>query len=56
MEKTYLITFREVGGSRMMKTSFTGTQSREYVIAFFGLEAPDVEWYSIEEASRNKSL
>ncbi len=48
MSKHYEITTKEVGREKPIKTSFIGDRDRKYIIDFFGLEQPDVEWYKIE--------
>ncbi len=44
MSKHYEITTKEVGRERPIKTSYIGDRDRKYLIDFFGLEKPDVEW------------
>lgn len=46
--KTYDIYFTETDGIER-HTTFTGTQSRSYIVDFFGLEGPDVIDYRIVE-------
>ncbi len=48
MSKHYEITTKEVGRERPIKTTYIGDRDRKYLIDFFGLEQPDVEWYTIE--------
>lgn len=48
--KKFIIRIKEKGNDHVITTSYTGDRTREYVIKFFGLEGPDVEWYEIEEA------
>ncbi len=48
MSKHYEITTKEVGRERLIKTSYIGDRDRKYIIDFFGLNQPDVEWYTIE--------
>lgn len=48
MSKTYDIYYTERDG-RERHTTFTGPQSRAYIIDFFGLEGDDVISYRIEE-------
>ena len=47
--KRYKITVKEVGHESPITTEYNGVISREEVIEFFGLRAPDVESYEIEE-------
>ena len=49
MQKTFKIITKEVGREDPIETSFTGDVDREYLIKFFGLREPDVEWFKIEE-------
>ncbi len=48
MSKHYEITTKEVGREKPIKTTYIGDRDRRYIIDFFGLEQPDVEWYKIE--------
>ncbi len=45
----YRIRYKEVGRSRIGETTYSGTLSEDEVIAFFGLDGDDVEWYEVEE-------
>lgn len=45
--KTWKVTLKEVGGS-VLHPSLTGDFDRDYVIKWFGLDQPDVEWYELE--------
>ena len=45
----YKIRYKEVGRSRIGETTYSGPLSETEVIAFFGLDGDDVEWYEIEE-------
>lgn len=42
------ITIKEVGREHPIKTSYVGDVTYKYLVDFFGLENPDVEWYGIE--------
>ena len=44
---TYEVTVKEVGHDHPITTSYTGDVTREFIIDFFGLKQPDVEWYKI---------
>ena len=46
---TYRITIKEVGKETPTVTYYDGEINERGLIAFFGLEEPDVEWYTIEE-------
>lgn len=45
----YKIRYKEVGRSRIGETTYNGPFSEDEVIAFFGLDGDDVEWYEVEE-------
>lgn len=46
----YIIKFKEVGKQNVLQTSYSGKEvTEEYLIEFFGLNNPDVEWYKIEK-------
>lgn len=47
--KTWEITIKEVGNPHLLHPSYTGDVDRDFIIEFFGLNEPDVEWYKIEE-------
>lgn len=47
--KTYNVTIKEVGNPNLLHPSYTGAVDRDFIIDFFGLNEPDVEWYKIEE-------
>ena len=46
---TYNITVKEVGNPRLLHPSYTGDVDEQFIIKFFGLKEPDVEWYKIEK-------
>lgn len=46
---TYNITVKEVGNPRLLHPSYTGDVDEQFIIQFFGLKDPDVEWYKIEK-------
>lgn len=46
--KTYNITVKEVGNPNPLHPSYTGDVDEDFIIEFFGLNKPDVEWYKIE--------
>ena len=46
---TYKITIKETGHEDPIVTYYDGDINKYGLIAFFGLEEPDVEWYTIEE-------
>ena len=47
--KTFNITIKEVGNPHLLHPSYTDDVDRNFIIEFFGLNEPDVEWYEIEE-------
>lgn len=49
--KQYKITMKEVGTERPLESFYSGDVSREYLIDFYGLKQPDIEWYNIEEVT-----
>ena len=49
--KQYKITMKEVGTERPLESFYYGDVSREYLIDFYGLKQPDIEWYNIEEVA-----
>lgn len=46
--KKYKITYKEVSRPTPRTTYYSGDKSKEYVIEFFGLNEPGVEWYKVE--------
>lgn len=46
---TWNITIKEVGNPNTLHPSYTGDVDEKFLINFFGLNEPDVEWYKIEE-------
>lgn len=42
------ITIKEVGREKPIKTSYVGDVNHKFLVDFFGLNEPDVEWYGIE--------
>lgn len=45
----YTITIKEKNKPRPLRTSYSGKEvTEEYLIEFFGLKEPDVEWYKIQ--------
>lgn len=51
--KHYKITVKEKNG-QVCHPEFKGNKTRREIIEFFGLEEPDVEWYTIEEVKTDK--
>lgn len=47
--KQYKITMKEVGNDRLLESFYYGDVSREYLVDFYGLNQPDIEWYDIED-------
>lgn len=50
---TWKITIKEKGFDRPIVTSYNGYGTKADVIAFFGLENSDVEWYKIEQIHKH---
>ena len=46
---TYKVTIKEINNDHLVHTSLTTDEDLDYVRDFFGLEEPDVEWYSVEK-------
>ena len=42
-----------MGQERPIETEFVGDVDRAYLIKFFGLREPDVEWFRIEEIQKD---
>ena len=51
--RTWKVRLREKGSDHVIETSLTKDDAdRQYVIDWFGLNEPDVEWYEIEEPNQ----
>lgn len=48
MPKKFKIITKEVGREKPIETLFTGDVDENYLIKFFGLREPDVEWFKIQ--------
>lgn len=46
--KTWKARIKEYGNDHILTPSVTGEVDRDYVIKWFGLDQPDVEWYELE--------
>ena len=44
---------KEVGRERPIETEFSGDVDRAYLIKFFSLREPNVEWFRIEEVQKD---
>ena len=53
MSKHFKIITKEVGRDKPIETEFVGDVDRAYLIKFFGLREPDVEWFRIEEVQKD---
>ena len=53
MSKHFKIITKEVGRDNPIETEFVGDVDRAYLIKFFGLREPDVEWFRIEEIQKD---
>ena len=49
MTHTYNVTIKEIGRELPINTSITTDRDLDFVRDFFGLEEPDVEWYTIDK-------
>ena len=49
MPKKFKIITKEVGREKPIETLFTGDVDENYLIEFFGLREPDVEWFKIQQ-------
>lgn len=49
MPKKFKIITKEVGREKPIETHFTGDVDKNYLIEFFGLREPDVEWFKIQQ-------
>ena len=48
--KQYVAEIKEVSNNSVLTSSYTGREmTREELIAFWGLDEPDVEWYRLYE-------
>ncbi|MGM9863312.1 MAG: hypothetical protein ACI305_03485 [Lepagella sp.] len=54
-QKHYRIRAKERTTGRIVTPEYIGGKSRAEVIAFFGLEEPDIEWYQITEQPYDKN-
>ena len=53
MSRHFKIITKELGREYPIKTEFVGDVDRAYLIKFFGLCEPDVEWFRIEEVQKD---
>ena len=53
MSRHFKIITKEVGRDNHIETEFIGDVDRAYLIEFFGLREPDVEWFRIEEVQKD---
>ena len=53
MSKHFKIITKEVGREHPIETEFVGDVDRAYLIKFFGLREPDMEWFRIEEVQKD---
>jgi hypothetical protein len=50
--RTWIIECKEKWCDHPIRTTHVGNLEREDIIKFFGLNEPDIEWYTIEEDNR----
>lgn len=53
MSRHFKIITKKVGWEHPIETEFSGDVDRAYLIKFFGLREPDVEWFHIEEVQKD---
>ena len=53
MSRHFKIITKEVGRDNPIETEYIGDVDRSYLIKFFGLREPDVEWFRIEEVQKD---
>lgn len=46
--KTWKATIKERGRNHLLTPTYIGNVDREFLINFWGLKEPDVEWYKLE--------
>ena len=54
MSRHFKIITKEVGRDNPIETEYIGDVDRSYLIKFFGLREPDVEWFRIEEIQKDR--
>lgn len=47
--RTFQATIKEKGNNTLLHPSYTGDVDEKFLIDFWGLDKPDVEWYSLVE-------
>ena len=47
--RRFVVTIKERGNVNVLRPEYSGNVDEEFLIGFFGLNKPDVEWYKIEE-------
>ena len=55
MSRHFKIITKEVGRDNPIETEYIGDVDRAYLIKFFGLREPDVEWFRFEEVQKSDS-
>ena len=53
MSRHFKIITKEVGREHPIETEFSCEVDRAYLIKFFGLHEPDVEWFRIEKVRKD---
>ena len=53
MSRHFKIITKEVGRENPIETEYIDDVDRAYLIKFFGLREPDVEWFRIEEIHKD---
>lgn len=47
--RRYVVTIKEKENGNVLRPEYSGNVDEDFLIDFFGLNNPDVEWYKIEE-------
>ena len=45
---------KEVGNDHILTPSYSGCVDKAFLIKFWGLDAPDIEWYEINEVTNEE--
>lgn len=47
--KTFKATIKEKGNDHLLHPTYIGDADEQFLIELWGLNEPDIEWYTIEE-------
>lgn len=54
--ETWAATIKEVSSEHLLTPTYTGENvTKKFLVDFWGLENPDVEWYKIERVEENEN-